>query len=237
MLHQKLKDLALGLADSILAAAMRAPLSDFDALTASALTQRAFLEQGIGMRIGAEAALSEMPFDDIDRVFHAPYGSKLLSTAIDKAEKKAARAHKRRERKPKPVAAKKSEAAPTKKSKPPVAAKKSEAAPTKKSKPPVAAKKSEAAPTKKSKPPVAAKKSEAAPTKKSEPAAPATKDTTPVALILKHLPKAPKFLRADKLGPKTGLRFAQMATTMDDLLARGIVVTKSIGHHRGYATK
>ncbi len=209
MLHQKLKDLALGLADSILAAAMRAPLSDFDALTASALTQRAFLEQGIGMRIGAEAALSEMPFDDIDRVFHAPCGSKLLSTAIDKAEKKAARAHKRRERKPKPVTTKKSEAAPTKKSKPPVAAKKSEAAPTKKSEPDV----------------------------NDAVAAPATKDTTPVALILKHLPKAPKFLRADKLGPKTGLRFAQMATTMDDLLARGIVVTKSIGHHRGYATK
>jgi ribosomal protein S25 len=150
---------------------MHAPLSDFDALTALALTPRAFLEQGVGMRLAMEPSITEASPELTALIERGE-----LRGAIDKAEKKAQRAQKKRKSKP------------------------------------------------------------ARDEKITVTVAP-TKDTSHAALILKHLPKAPKFLRADKLKPRTGLTAKQTAATIQDLLARGVVVTKALGNHRGYATK
>jgi hypothetical protein len=187
MLHQKLTDLALGLADAILAAVMHAPLSDFDALTALALTPRAFLEQGVGMRLAMEPSITEASPELTALIERGE-----LRGAIDKAEKKAQRAQKKRKSKP----ARDEKITVT----------------------------------------VAPKSKPAKDEKITVTVAP-TKDTSHASLILKHLPKAPKFLRADKLKPRTGLTAKQTAATIQDLLARGVVVTKALGNHRGYATK
>lgn len=195
MLQQKLKEMALGLTDSILAAAMSVPLQELGAVTASSLPQRAFIERGVGVRLQLDVndTLSDTLSTSMDG------GEPTLSRVPSAAE--IARAEKKAHRKSK---ASRPAAAPTS-----VA---------------VAAKKAT----------VKTKTTNAKTTKVS--AAAATKGVSQAALILKHLPKAPKFLRADKLAPKTGVSWGRMAEAIQDLQARGIVVTKAIGNHRGYAT-
>src|SRR5271169_4770858 len=126
MLQQKLVELALGMADSILAVVKGAPLGELDELTDSSLSQRAPLEG-----VASEALKAVDDVAATSRRLRASVPARL--TRQKRAGKTAA--------------------------------------------------------------PAVTKSSDAA----------AKKDPSRVALVLKHLHRAPKFVRADKLRPRTGL--------------------------------